>query len=121
MENNFLTGKLTVDALPHHWYTVGGTAFIILMCVVIAIVLTKTKRWDWFWNDWLTSTDPKKIGTMYMIFAAVMFFRGMVDAGMVWVQQSVGADSPGYLTSNHFQQIFTAHGDIMVFFVTMGF
>jgi len=58
---------------------------------------------------------------MYMIFAAVMFFRGFVDAGMLWLQQAMGADSPGYLSADHFQQIFTAHGDIMVFFVTMGF
>ena len=58
---------------------------------------------------------------MYMIFASVMFFRGMLDAGMVWLQQSIAADSQGYLTADHFQQIFTSHGDIMVFFVTMGF
>ena len=58
---------------------------------------------------------------MYMIFASLMFFRGMLDAGMVWLQQSIAADSQGYLTADHFQQIFTSHGDIMVFFVTMGF
>ena len=56
-----------------------------------------------------------------MIFASVMFFRGMLDAGMIWLQQSIAADSQGYLTADHFQQIFTSHGDIMVFFVTMGF
>ncbi len=103
------------------WYTIGGTVFIIMMIIAIAIYLTKTKRWGWLWNEWLTSTDPKKIGTMYMIFATVMFFRGMLDAGMVWLQQSIAADSQGYLTADHFQQIFTSHGDIMVFFVTMGF
>ena len=63
------------------------------MSIVMAIFLTKTKRWGWLWHEWLTSTDPKKIGTMYMIFAALMFFRGMVDAGMVWLQQSIAADS----------------------------
>jgi cytochrome o ubiquinol oxidase subunit 1 len=120
MENFFL-GKLTLKALPHHWYTVGGTAFIAIMCLAIAMYLTKTERWKWLWKEWLTSTDPKKIGTMYMIFASLMFFRGLVDAAMIWMQQSVAADSPGYLNPDHFQQIFTAHGDIMVFFVTMGF
>ena len=114
-------GKLTLDALPHHWYTVGGTASIVLMCIAVAVYLTKTKRWGWLWNDWLTSTDPKKIGTMYMIFASLMFFRGIVDAGMMWTQQSMAADWQGYLSADHFQQIVTAHGDIMVFFVTMGF
>lgn len=118
---NFISGKLTLEALPHHWYTVGGTAFIAVMCIVLAVILTRTKRWGWLWNDWLTSTDPKKIGTMYMIFAALMFFRGLLDAGMIWIQQAVAADSPGYLSAGHFQEIFTAHGDIMVFFVTMGF
>ncbi len=88
---------------------------------MLAVYLTKTKRWGWLWNEWLTSTDPKKIGTMYMIFASVMFFRGMLDAGMIWLQQSIASDSQGYLTADHFQQIFTSHGDIMVFFVTMGF
>lgn len=114
-------GKLTLDALPHHWYTLGATAFIVLMAIGVAIFLTKTKRWGWLFREWLTSTDPKKIGTMYMIFAALMFFRGLVDAGMVWLQQSFAVDSQGYLSASHFQQIFTAHGDIMVFFVTMGF
>ncbi|MGC1879357.1 MAG: cbb3-type cytochrome c oxidase subunit I [Rhabdochlamydiaceae bacterium] len=118
---NFIFGKLTLDALPHVWYTIGGTVFIAMMCIVIAMILTKTKRWGWLWHEWLTSTDPKKIGTMYVIFAALMFFRGMVDSGMVWFQQSFAADSQGYLTADHFQQIFTSHGDIMVFFVTMGF
>ncbi len=117
----FLFGKLSLDALPHVWYTISATFFILLMFIATTIYLTKTNRWHWLWHDWLTSTDPKKIGTMYMIFASLMFFRGMIDAGMVWVQQSIAANNPGYLTPDHFQQIFTSHGDIMVFFVTMGF
>ncbi|MBA2368787.1 MAG: cbb3-type cytochrome c oxidase subunit I [Candidatus Protochlamydia sp.] len=117
----FFLGKLTYEDLPHAWYTIGGTLFMILVIIVISIYLTKAKLWGWLWHDWLTTTDPKKIGTMYMIFAALMFFRGMLDSGMVWLQQSIAADSPGYLSTDHFQQIFTAHGDIMVFFVTMGF
>jgi cytochrome o ubiquinol oxidase subunit 1 len=117
----FFFGKLTSDAIPHHWYTVGGTIFMLLGCLVVALILKKKKLWKWLWSEWLTSTDPKRIGTMYMIFASLMFFRGLLDAGMVWIQQSVAADSSGYLTADHFQQIFTSHGDIMVFFVTMGF
>src|SRR5262249_5444341 len=116
-----MMGKLTLDALPHEWYAVAGTFFIVLMLIAIVAYLAKTKRWGWLWQEWLTSTDPKKIGTMYILFAALRFFRRMVDAGMIWLQQSIGADSPGYLTPDHFQQIFTSHGDIMVFFVTMGF
>lgn len=118
---DFFLGKLTLDALPNHWYTIGATAFIVISIIAIAIFLTKTKRWGWLWHEWLTSTDPKRIGTMYMVFAAIMFFRGMVDAGMIWLQQAIASDSNGYLTANHFQEIFTSHGDIMVFFVTMSF
>ncbi len=55
-----------------------------------------------------------------MIFAGLMFFRGMVDVGLIWLQQSLATDAQGFLSSDHFQQIFTSHGDIMVFFVTMG-
>lgn len=117
---NFWLGKLTLHSLPHHWYTIAGTVFIVLMCAAIALLLTKKKQWRWLWNEWLTSTDPKKIGTMYMVFASLMFFRGIVDAGMVWLQQAIAADQSGFLNADHFQQIFTAHGDIMVFFVTMG-
>ncbi len=118
---HFISGKLTLDALPHHWYTIGATATIAIVALAIATILTKRKRWNWLWDEWLTSTDPKKIGTMYMIASMVMFFRGLIDAGMVWLQQSIAADSQGYLSATHFQEIFTAHGDIMVFFVTMGF
>lgn len=121
MTRDDIWGKLTVDALPNHWYTISGTAFMILMSLVLAAILTKQKRWGWLWHEWLTSTDPKKIGTLYMIFAALMFFRGMIDAGMIWLQQAIASDTSGFLTPDHFQEIFTSHGDIMVFFVTMGF
>lgn len=119
--NDFIFGKLTLNSLPHAWYTIGGTIAMLLMVLFIAIYLTKKGLWGWLWHDWLTSTDPKKIGTMYMIFAAIIFFRGMLDVGMIWLQQAMASNSSGYLSPDHFQQIFTAHGDLMVFFVTMGF
>jgi len=121
MNRDLFLGKLTIDAIPHHWYTIGATVSILFMGLIAALFLTKTRRWGWLWKEWLTSTDPKRIGTMYMIFALLMFFRGMIDAGMIWLQQTIAADSQGYLAADHFQQIFTSHGDIMVFFVTMGF
>src|SRR5579863_4534840 len=112
---DFFLGKLTLEALPHHWYTIGATASILLMGLLAAFFLTKTNRWGWLWNEWLTSTDPKKIGTMYMIFSSLMFFRGILDAGMIWLQQAIAADAQGFLDPGHFQEIFTSHGDIMVF------
>lgn len=119
---SFLFGKLTVADLPHEWFTVGGTLTIILGGLVIAALITRYKKWTWLWKEWLTSTDPKKIGVMYIILSALMLFRGALDAAMIWMQQAMSSGaSHGYLTPDHFQQIFTAHGDIMVFFVTMGF
>src|SRR5438105_15802998 len=119
---NFIFGKLTWDALPHVWFTIGGTVAMASMGIGVAVLLTYFKRWKWLWKEWLTSTDPKKIGIMYIVVASLMFFRGALDAAMIWAQQAMAAGaSHGYLDSNHFQQIFTAHGDIMVFFVTMGF
>lgn len=118
----FIFGRLTLQDLPHEWFTVGGTLAMTGMLVSVALLVTKLKRWKWLWQEWLTSVDPKKIGIMYMIAATLMLFRGGLDAGMIWLQQSlaVGA-SHGYLSADHFQEIFTAHGVIMVFFVTMGF
>jgi cytochrome o ubiquinol oxidase subunit 1 len=119
---SFLFGKLTLDALPHVWYTIGGTGSMVLIGAVLAGLLTYYKRWRWLWKEWLASTDPKRIGLMYILVASVMLFRGALDAGMIWLQQSLSVgSSQGFLDAGHFQQIFTAHGDIMVFFVTMGF
>ncbi len=118
---SIIFGKLTLDALPHLWYTIGGTSAMAALGLGIAALLTYHKRWHWLWHEWLTSTDPKKIGIMYIIVASLMLFRGALDAAMIWAQQATAAGSAGYLDANHFQQIFTAHGDIMVFFVTMGF
>jgi cytochrome o ubiquinol oxidase subunit 1 len=117
----FLFGKLTLNDLPHEWFTVGGTIFIMMMGVALAVFLTRTHRWKWLWNEWLTTVDPKKIGIMYIIMAFLMLFRGGLDAVMIWLQQALASGSAGYLDPNHLQQIMTAHGNIMVFYVTMGF
>lgn len=117
----FLFGRLTLGALPHEWFTIGGTVFMTLAMVGVVVFMTRMKLWRWLWNDWLTSVDPKKIGIMYFIVAALMLVRGGLDAGMIWLQQAMASGSSGYLSAQHFQEIFTAHGVIMVFFVTMGF
>lgn len=117
----FIFGKLTLQALPHQWFTIGATLSITFGFLVVIVLLTKFKKWKWLWGEWLTSVDPKKIGIMYFIVAGLMLVRGGLDAGMIWLQQAMAASSPGYLSAQHFQEIFTAHGVIMVFFVTMGF
>ena len=113
-------GKLILSDLPHEWFTLGGTVSALLGGLTIALYLHKTKKWGWLWKDWLTSTDPKKIGIMYLITALFMFARGGLDAIMIWAQQALAPLGLGYLTPTHFQEIFTAHGSIMILFVTMG-
>lgn len=118
-----LLGKLTLNDLPHEWFTIGGSAFFALVVVAIVVALTWTHRWKWLWKEWLTSVDPKRIGIMYLFAAGFMLIsRGGLEALMIWLQQALSAGSShGYLAADHFQQIFTAHGNIMVFFVAMGF
>jgi cytochrome o ubiquinol oxidase subunit 1 len=118
----FLVGNLTWESLPHEWFTIGGTLAFVLMAAAVCIVLTKTKRWKWLWNDWLTTVDPKKIGIMYFISGGFMLARGGLEVLMMWLEQSLSSGgNNGYLTSEHYQEIFTAHGNIMVFFVAMAF
>lgn len=114
-------GRLTFAALPHEWFTIGGALSMTAGGLGILLLITYLKRWGWLWNEWLTSTDPKKIGIMYIIVAVLMLFRGGLDAVMIWLQQALSSGaSQGYLNADHFQQISTAHGVIMVFFVGMG-
>lgn len=116
----FLLGNLDSDALPHEWHTIAGSITFILLALTVVGVLTYTKRWKWLWNEWLTSVDPKKIGIMYFIVGGFMLVRGGMDAIMIWLQQALSVDgSQGYLSAQHFQEVFTAHGNIMVFFVAM--
>lgn len=116
-----LIGKLNWEALPHEWFTIGGTVALLGLVLTVVIVITRLKRWKWLWREWLTSVDPKKIGIMYFIVAGFMLLRGGLDAIMLWLQQALASGaSNGFLSADHFQQIFTAHGNIMVFFVAMG-
>ncbi len=116
-----MLGKLSLDALQHGPLIVGAQITMVVGAIVIIGLLTYFKRWKWLWREWLTTVDPKKIGVMYIITALVMLLRGMTDAAMMRTQQavSVGANH-GFLDSNHYQQVFTAHGTIMIFFVAMG-
>lgn len=118
----FLIGKLDWSALPHEWFTIGGSIAFVALALFAVVVLTRMKRWKWLWNEWLTSVDPKKIGIMYFLVAGFMLLRGGLDALMLWLQQALSSGSShGYLSADHFQQVFTAHGNIMVFFVAMAF
>jgi cytochrome o ubiquinol oxidase subunit 1 len=116
-----LLGRLSWGAIPTDPIALGGVVTMIGGVLTAAIALTYFKRWRWLWSEWLTSLDPKKIGVMYIVVALVMLLRGGADAMLMRAQQatSVGMHN-GPLDPDHFQQIFTAHGTIMIFFAAMG-
>lgn len=114
-------GRLTRTAFQHDVIEIGAGVMMAVAALIAVGVLFYFKRWKWFWEEWLTSLDPKKIGVMYIVIAAIMLFKGLVDGIMMRAQQMMAVgESGGYLTSSHFQQIFTAHGTTMIFFVGMG-
>ena len=89
--------------------------------LLVAIVITWLKGWVYLWKEWLTSVDHKRIGVMYIILALIMLLRGFVDAIMMRAQQAMALNNGGYLPPEHFDQIFSSHGTIMIFFMAMPF
>jgi cytochrome o ubiquinol oxidase subunit 1 len=116
-------GRLSWEAIPYHEPILIATFIgVLLGGVVLLGVLTKLKLWGYLWNEWFTSIDHKKIGIMYMVLGLVMFLRGFADALMMRAQQAFSfGDSHGFLPPHHYDQVFTAHGVIMIFFVAMPF
>lgn len=117
---NCMFGTLTLNAFIHGPVETGGALVVVFGVLAVAGLLTYLKRWRWLWHNWLTSLDAKKIGVMYLALAGAMAARGIIDALMMRTQQAlVSAANPGFLPPDHFAQIFTAHGVIMIFFVAM--
>ena len=114
-------GRLTLESLPLHEPIVVATfAMVAIGGLGLVAALTYFKVWGYLWNEWFTSIDHKKIGIMYIAFALVMLLRGFADALMMRLQQAIAFNgSEGYLPPHHYDQIFTAHGVIMIFFVAM--
>ena len=118
---SFLTGRLSPEYLPTEPATIGAAIGLPLTALMIVAALTYFKKWTWLWKNWLTSLDAKKIGVMYIIVALLMLLRGIADAMMLRVQTAVSVgDHAGVFSVDTFQQVFTAHGTIMIFFVAMG-
>lgn len=121
---NFMNffGRLDINAIPHDPIALTAGVGMIGIAVFILGLITYFKKWTWLWKEWITTVDHKKIGIMYIIVAFVMFVRGFADALMMRSHQAMalGAGS-GYLPPDHYDQIFTAHGVIMIFFVAMPF
>ncbi|MCD5323335.1 MULTISPECIES: cytochrome aa3 quinol oxidase subunit I [Pontibacillus] len=97
----------------------GAMVSMALGGLAILFILTYFKKWKWLWREWLTSVDHKKIGVMYILSALLMLFRGGVDAMMMRVQ--LAFPDLGFLSSQHYNEIFTTHGTIMIIFMAMPF
>ncbi len=116
-------GKLTLDAIPFHEPILLFTfAAVALGGLVVVAGLTYFRKWGYLWTEWLTSVDHKKIGVMYITVAIIMLLRGFADAIMMRSQQALATGgAAGYLPPEHYDQIFTAHGTIMIIFMAMPF
>jgi len=114
-------GRLNWDAIPFHEPILLATfAMVVLGGIAVLGGITYFRLWGTLWRDWITSIDHKKIGIMYMILGLIMLMRGFADALMMRAQQAIAfGDNPGFLPPHHYDQIFTAHGVIMIFFVAM--
>jgi len=116
-------GKLSLQAIPvHNPIIMGAVVSASLLGLVVLALITYFKKWSYLWNEWLTSLDHKKIGVMYVVLALVMLLRRVSDAALMRSQQALAAGtSQGFLPPNHFDQIFTTHGTIMIVFMAMPF
>ncbi|ALM86583.1 cytochrome o ubiquinol oxidase subunit I [Bordetella sp. N] len=116
-----LFGRLSLDSIPYHEPILVGTfAVVALGAVALLALLTYFKVWGYLWREWFTSIDHKKIGIMYIVLAIVMLLRGFGDAIMMRAQQAMAfGDNAGFLPPHHYDQVFSAHGVIMIFFVAM--
>jgi cytochrome o ubiquinol oxidase subunit I len=118
-----MLGKLSWAAIPFYQplplYAMGVVGLVIL---VVLGIITRNGWWPYLWREWLTSVDHKRIGVMYLVLALVMLLRGYTDAIMMRSQQAIAiGGAQGYLPPDHYNQIFSSHGTIMIFFVAMPF
>lgn len=123
MLQQMIFGKLSLAAIPFDQpIIVGAGAFMGLVLLVVLAYITFTRKWEYLWREWITSVDHKKIAIMYLILSGVMLLRGFSDALLMRSHQALAAGANiGYLPPEHYDQIFTAHGVIMIFFVAMPF
>src|SRR5215207_8403530 len=117
-----MLGKLTWSAIPFDQpipLIAGATVGLVIAGVLAWVVLAG--HLPYLWREWITSVDHKRIGVMYTLLGLVMLLRGLVDAIMMRSQQSIAYQANGYLPPEHYDQIFSAHGTIMIFFGAMPF
>tara|TARA_Y100001968_G_scaffold216227_1_gene198935 strand:+ start:2454 stop:4442 length:1989 start_codon:yes stop_codon:yes gene_type:complete len=118
-----ILGKLTLESVPYHEPIIMVTLAVVAMVgLAVAGLITKYNQWGVLWRDWITSIDHKRLGVMYIVLALIMLVRGFADAIMMRTQLAMATNgAPGYLPPEHYDQIFTAHGVIMIIFMAMPF
>src|SRR5437868_2933995 len=114
-------GKLSWSAIPFDQPIPLITSMVVILAVLGVAIWVWAKGWfPYLWDEYITSTDHKKIGIMYIVLALLMLVRGFADALMMRLQQAMAiGQSQGYLPPEHYNQIFSAHGTIMIFFMAM--
>ncbi|MDB5448431.1 MAG: cytochrome o ubiquinol oxidase, subunit [Phenylobacterium sp.] len=115
-----MLGKLTWSAIPFDQPIplIAGAIVVLAILGVLGWIVVKGYL-PYLWNEWITSVDHKRIGVMYMLLGLVMLVRGFIDAMMMRSQQAIAINAPGYLPPEHYNQIFSAHGTLMIFFAAM--
>jgi cytochrome o ubiquinol oxidase subunit 1 len=117
-----MLGKLTWAAIPLDQPIPMAASCLVALTIAGVLALVFFKGWlPYLWKEWITSVDHKRIGVMYIVLAMVMLLRGFTDAIMMRSQQALAYKSPGFLPPEHYDQIFSAHGTLMIFFVAMPF
>ncbi|MFT9141987.1 cbb3-type cytochrome c oxidase subunit I, partial [Acetobacter orientalis] len=116
-----MLGRLSLSAIPFDVPILVGTfAGVAIIGVAVLGLITYFGKWGYLWKEWFTSVDHKRLAVMYIILALVALFRGFADAIMMRTQLALAyAGNPGYLPPHHYDQIFSAHGTIMIFFLAM--
>src|ERR1700744_6780185 len=117
-----MLGKLTWQAIPFDQPIPLYSAAAVGLGLLAVLVWVAVRGYvPYLWREWITSVDHKRIGIMYCALALLMLLRGFIDALMMRAQQAIAYGNQGYLPPEHFDQIFSAHGTIMIFFVAMTF
>src|SRR5437868_11919000 len=116
-----LLGKLDWNAIPLDQPIIMGASGGVVLAIVFLLSWVTVKGYvPYLWREWITSVDHKRIGVMYFLLGLVMLLRGFSDAIMMRTQQAMAVGgAQGYLPPEHYDQIFSAHGTIMIFFVAM--
>ena len=116
-----MLGRLSWDAIPFNEPLPLISAAVVILVVLAVLATVAMKGWvPYLWREWITSVDHKRIGVMYVFLGLVMLLRGFADAIMMRTQQAIAiGGAQGYLPPEHYNQIFSAHGTIMIFFVAM--